>query len=161
MPKIPERYAMFDPRQYRTWSQRSYAVLAIVFLLAAIGLAVFGQQLQQSRWDDTAVCSAEVTSDCLTRTEGHIETRTVSGDRTYYFETDDGDRTKLGTSRNYSRQVDSGLFDGDDLIAVEDFDGDRRYVGGLLSSSPLFLGGAIGAVLLSAVCAYLLRRSLR
>jgi hypothetical protein len=161
MPKIADRYAMLDPRQYRTWSQRALAVLAVLGLLGAIGLVVFGQQLQQSRWDDTAVCSETVTSDCLTRTEGHIERRRVSGDTTYYFETDDGDRTKLGTSKNYSRQVDSGLFDGDDLIAIEDFDGDRRYIGGLLSSSPLFLGGAIGAVLLTAVCMFLLRRSLR
>ena len=161
MPKIPDRYAMFDPRQYRTWSQRIYAVLAVVALLAAIGLVVFGQQLQQGRWDDTAICSEDVTSDCLTRSEGHVDTRTVSGERTYYFEAEDGDRTKLGTSKSYSRQVDAGLYDGDDLVAVEDFDGDRRYVGGLLSASPLFLGGAIGAALLSAVCAFLLRRSLR
>ncbi|HET9421045.1 MAG TPA: hypothetical protein VFO49_07905 [Nocardioides sp.] len=161
MPKVAERYAMLDPRQYRTWGQRAFAVLAVVCLLAAIGLVVFGQQLQQGRWDDAAVCSDEVTSDCLTRQEGHLETRGTGDERTYYFESDDGDRTELGTSSSFGRQVDSGLYDGDDLVAVEDFDGDRRYVGGLLSSSPLFLGGAIGALLLSAGCMFLLRRSLR
>jgi hypothetical protein len=161
MPTIADRYAVLDPRQYRSWTQRGLAVLAVVGILAAIGFAVFGQQIQQDRWDATPVCSDEVTSDCLTRQEGHIENRRVSGESTYYFEAEDGDRTKLGTNSSFRRQVDAGLYDGDDLVALEDFEGDRRYVGGFLASTGWFLLGSVGGVLVAAASMFFLRRSLR
>lgn len=135
----------------RTPAQRLAAAAVVLGLVVLMAALVTGNQAQHRAWDDLPTCETSAArGDCVLARDGRFVVRSQDDQERVYFYPEDGsgrDRVNVAERhlRGGAKATSSALYVGDDVIGVQDRDGERHYRTGALDVPGWYLLGFAGA----------------